>query len=180
VQEFKPLGRYFDVEIRDPCQIDAGTAEALDEAELHRIRADHEHDRDRRCRVPGGGGERHPARYREDRDASLNELGGEHREAVVLLIGRAIVEDEIAVLDKARISQSIYKSYGGTDAGAGPHVDPTDDRKAGLRVHRERPGNGRRRRAAEQLDELAPFQVEHAAPSLGATAIIDRPAAAPA
>ena len=37
-----------------------------------------------------------------------------------------------------------------------------------------------RRRAAEQRDELAPSQVEHAASSPGATAIIDRPAAASA
>jgi hypothetical protein len=110
VQKLDPLGRYFDVEIRDPCQIAAGTAEAFDQAELHWVGADHEQDRDRRCRVPGGGGERHAAGYREDRDASLNELGGEPRKAVVLLIGRAIVDDEIAVLDQARICESVHKS----------------------------------------------------------------------
>jgi hypothetical protein len=91
----------------------------------------------------------------------LNELGGEHREAVVLLIGRAIVDDEIAVLDKARISQSIYKSYSGTDAGAGAHVDPANDRKAGLCVHRERPGNQRRGRPAKEHHQPAPIRLDH-------------------
>src|SRR5262249_35987433 len=89
------------------------------------------------------------------------ELGGEPREAVVLLIGRAIVDDEIAVLDQARISQSIHKSYAGTDPGAGPHVDPANDRKAGLRVHRERPGNRRRGHPAEERHECAPIRLEH-------------------
>src|SRR6516165_9114798 len=42
-----------------------------------------------------------------------------------------------------------------------------------LRAHRERP----RCRAAEQSDEAPPSQIEHAASSPGATAIIDRPAA---
>jgi hypothetical protein len=45
-----------------------------------------------------------------------------------------------------------------------------------LRARYERP----RDRATEQRNELPPSQVEHAAPSPGATAIIDRPAAAPA
>ena len=40
------------------------------------------------------------------------------------------------------------------------------------------PRAARRRRAAEERDELAPSQVEHAASSLDACAIIDRPAAA--
>ena len=57
-----------------------------------------------------------------DRDASLNELGSEPQEAVVLLIGRAIVDDKIAVLDQALISQSVHKSYGGTGAGAGAQM----------------------------------------------------------
>src|SRR5260370_625558 len=127
---------------------------SFDQAELHRVGADHKHDRDRRCRAPGGGGERHAAGYREDRDTSLDQLGGERRQAVVLFIGLAIVDDEVAVLDQARISQSVHKSYGGTDTGAGAHADPANDRKLGLRVHRERPGHrtGHRRRGRPAKD----------------------------
>jgi len=42
-----------------------------------------------------------------------------------------------------------------------------------LRARRERPGC----RTTEQSDEVPPSQIEHAASSPGATAIIDRPAA---
>src|SRR5262249_52323625 len=92
-----------------------------------------------------------------DIDLEPDELGREFGGAVAASLRPAIVDRKVATLDPAEFAQPLHKSgdpmaVGRRRAGA----QETDSRQLSrlLRPRRERP---RRRRAAEQRDELATF-----------------------
>jgi hypothetical protein len=81
----------------------------------------------------------------------LNQFGGERRKAVELIIRRAILNDHVAAFGEAGIFKALDKSFGRCSGGTGPHAQPTNDGKLGLRARRERPTCC----APEKGDEIA-------------------------
>ena len=101
------------------------------------------------------------AASRRDNDIDLepDELGRDLGEALVASLRPAILDRDGAALDPAEFAQPLHK--GGDPLAPGrrrARAQEPDGRQLArlLRARRERP---RRRRAAEQRDELAPFQL---------------------
>src|SRR5215467_15318271 len=130
------------------------SAEASDEPELDRIAADAKDNRDRRGRRLDH--HRRTVVARVDHGHWLaEEIGGQRHQAVILVFSVLVVDRDVAALDKAHAAKALAKRSlhlrgGRTRAAA---QIPDHRHWLPLRACRERP---RRRRAAEQRDEVAP------------------------
>ena len=129
-------------------------AEGCDEAELHRVTANAEHDRNGRGRLLC----RHCRRYAnrdQHRRRKPNQLRGECRQAIRLPLGKAVLDRDISADDEARLFQSLQKRGPERCVGLrGAVAEISDDRQARLRRGPERRKRGR---AADQREELAAF-----------------------
>src|SRR6516165_124787 len=129
------------------------SAEASDEPELDRIAADAKDNRDRRGRRLHH--HRRNVVARVDHGHWLaDEIGGQRHQAVILVFSVLVFDRDVAALDKAHAAKALAKPSlhlrgGRTRAAA---QIPDHRHWLPLRARRDRP---RRRRAAEQRDELA-------------------------
>ena len=155
-QEFQPLCHQLSRDKIDPCQVAARPGEAGDKTKPDRVVANGEDDGDRRgCRL---GRERHRGAFdRDDHgDLSANQFGRQRRQPIELIVGPAVFDRHVLALDIAALLQGLAK-YAQIvrvrrvrRCGA---EEPDHRHRRLLRARCERP---RRRRAAEQRDELAP------------------------
>jgi hypothetical protein len=135
----------------------AGPGETCDQTETDRVLADGEDNwNGRGCRL---GHERPTVAESGDHgDPSPDQVSRQLGEAIQTVLGPAIEDGEIVPLDKTGFPQPCMKSA--QAVGSRPHragADVPDHRQDRLlRPRRARP---HRRRAAEQRDELAPFQL---------------------
>jgi len=91
-------------------------------------------------------------------DVEPKQLLGERGQPVVIALRPAELDEKIATFDPAEIAKSSPQRRDATRVtGRGHKTQEADARRLGrLRVRRERP---RRRRAAQERDKLAPFQL---------------------
>src|SRR5262245_44194586 len=106
---------------------------------------------------------------------TADEIIGECGQSIVLAIGPAVLDRRILALDIAGFAQAPTESgYAGGECYSRSAVEETNHRHRWLlRARRERP---RRRRAAEQRDELAAFHVDFALPLIASPASACHPA----
>src|SRR5262245_6197471 len=130
--------------------------EACDKAIPDRVAPSREYDwYVRRCRL-GGAHRRRSSGRRDHRDLPASQFNCHRRKAVKLTIGPAVFDRQVLALDVAGIHQALAKS---SQAARMPirrvGVDEPDHRQPCLlRPRADRP---RRRRAAEERDEVATF-----------------------
>ena len=135
----------------------AGPVEAWHEAGPDGIAARHEHQR---CCCRDGLGDVHPDAVGDDHgDLPPNEVGRQRSQSVILIVGPAIVDDDVLALDESGFRQSLPKRIDQMrGAGGRSATQETHHRQRRLlRACRERPCG----RAAKQCDELASSWVEH-------------------
>jgi len=143
----------------DSSDITTGPVVARHQTQFDGILAASENDRDgcrgrlRRQRGRGATGTNHC-------DPSAYKLACESRQSIHLTFRPAVFDADIAVLDVTGLTQALVECGHGTRPRGGRcAVEKTDHRhRRLLRARRERP---RRRRAAEEADELAPPYAEH-------------------
>ena len=89
-------------------------------------------------------------------DLPANQIGRQRRQSIELIVGPAILDRHVLALDKAGLLQALAECAQAIRERVGRcGVEEPDHRhRRLLRARRERP---RRRRAAEQRDELAAF-----------------------
>src|SRR5262249_54283591 len=142
----------------DAGRVAARPGEADDEAESNRIVGDAEHDRNgrshrfrRQGRCGASSGDDHG-------DLAAHQLGHHRRQSIVLTLGEAIFDRYAATLDVPGFGQTLAKkSQDLRIRRSRASAEISDHRQLRLlRARRERP---RRRRAAEQRDELAAFHL---------------------
>ena len=95
-----------------------------------------------------------PAGRGDNGHATADEVGHERRQAIVLALQPVVLDRHVLALDVAGFVEAFTERSGKARGGLGrPAADEADHRhRRLLRARRERP---RRRRAAEQRDELA-------------------------
>src|SRR5262245_2353155 len=138
--------------LRQAGDVAARSRQVHNEAGADRVSRRHEDDRDDRRRLLGGNNWCAPPCH-NDVDLEPDEFGGDLGEALFGTFRPAVLDCDGAALDPAKLTQPLQKSgyplsLGRTRARA---QEPNRLRRL-LRVRRERP---RRRRAAEQRDEIA-------------------------
>src|SRR5262252_8798384 len=128
------------------------SAEASDEPELDRIAADAKNNRDRRGRRLDL--HRRNVVARVDHGHWLaDEIGGQRRQAVILVFSVLVVDRDVAALDKAYAAKALAKPslhLRGSRTRAAAQI-PHHRHRGLLRLRRDRP----RCRATEQRDEIA-------------------------
>ena len=156
MQQLKPLWSELGADQGDPGGIPARPIETGDMTHSDGIGRGSEDDRNDlggRDRRPGGDV---AAAGQDDRDLAADEIGRQCRQPIVLTLGPAIFDGQVAALDEARVAQAPVESR---------HIPrPIRRRHAVKRANhrhrwllcscRERPCHCR---TAEQRDELAPF-----------------------
>src|SRR5262249_39592378 len=128
--------------------------QAGDECCRDRVEPGLEDDRDRRgC---GLGSEYRRRAGRDDHGCTpVNQIGGERRQSIMLAVRVAIFDCHAAACDEAGFFQPPQeRSHEVIVLFLRPRAEITNDWKCLLRARRERP---RRRRAADEHDELASF-----------------------
>ena len=121
---------------------------------LHRIITDDEHERHRRAGNPHR--RQHRRRVADDHGRlPAHQIGGEARQPIRLIVSPALLDDDIASFDEPFLAQPFAEFRHEVRKRRGDRVAKKPDHRHRrlLRARRERP---RRRRAAEQRDELAP------------------------
>jgi hypothetical protein len=137
----------------------ARPVEAGDETCRHRIETHDKHDRDGRSRRLGG----HRGRRRCSDDEgyrAANQLGRQRRHAIVLAIGKAVLDRDVLTLRIPRLIQAAPEHGDVRGRLCQPHrsEEADDRRRRMLRARSKRPGDGR---AAEERYELASPHDEH-------------------
>jgi hypothetical protein len=101
VQEPKPLAHNAHCQISDTGRIAPRLVEASDQARFDRVHACAEDDRNGRsqgfyhaCRVRAGGSG-------DDRNTTSNQIGGQFRKPIKLIVGPAIFDRDVTALDEA-------------------------------------------------------------------------------
>jgi hypothetical protein len=88
--------------------IAAWPAKACHQAQLHRIEAGDQDDRDRRRRSPSG---QHRSEIRHDHvDPTMDQIGPQRRQTIVLTFGPAILDCDILSFDEAGVFQALAES----------------------------------------------------------------------
>src|SRR5262249_12877469 len=129
--------------------------EAGDVAERDRIATGGKHNWDCRSRRPGSDYGGVATGRCEHRYLALNQLGREHRQAIVLTICVPIYDPDILVRGVASFPEAIMKGrqHVRCTSGRSALEKPNHWHRGLLRARRERPC----RRAAEERDEIAAF-----------------------
>jgi hypothetical protein len=107
VDEIKAFCCQFDVENSNAGDVSAGPIQAFDNAHSHRIEAGEKNDRDRRGGCLGGQDRR--CVHRDHGHLSLNQIGRQRRQSIVLAVGPAIFDRHVPAFDKARFAQTLTK-----------------------------------------------------------------------
>ena len=149
MEQLQALGRNLHVEHRDTRDVPAWPAQAGNQTDAYGIVAPNIDDRDHcRCRL-----RRQRIRIADGQDhcdPAGHHIGNDRRQSIGLTAGRAIFDCEVATFDQARFFQTLLKP---DIASHGRAAQVTNHRhRRLLPPSHERP---RRRRAAEQPDELA-------------------------
>ena len=159
-QKFESLASKIGRLDRQAGDVAARSRQTRDQAGADRVPRRREDDRDDRCRLLCRDDCR-GSRRDNDIDLEPDELGRDLGEALAASLRPAILDRDGAALDPAEFAQPLHKSGGplapGRRRARAQEPDGRQLRRL-LRARRERP---RRRRAAEQRDELAP---SHALP----------------
>src|SRR5262249_26511643 len=143
----------------DTGDVAARSAEALDKAELDRVQAEAEDDRNRRgC---GFGRERRgrAARCGDDSHPAADEIGYQFRNSGKVVLCPAVFDRYVLTLDVAGFAQSFAKRCQQTRHRLRRiRMEISDDWNGWLlRARRKRPSNRRCGRAGESQNELAPL-----------------------
>ena len=157
MQEPQPLCHQLSIEKIDAGRVAARPGEAGDKTKPDRVIADAEDDRDRRgcsfgrqCgQVAGRGDHGH---------LSANQIGHQCRQAIVLALQPVVLDCHVLAFDGAGFVEAFAERGRIARVGIGRSVSDKPDHRHRrlLCARRERP---RGRRAAEQRDEIAPFQL---------------------
>src|SRR5215813_13734874 len=180
VQEPEPLGYQLVAHGVDTGDVAARSAEALDKAELDRVQAEAEDDRNRRgC---GFGRERRgrAARCGDDSYPAADEIGHQFRKSGKVVPCPAVFNCYVLTLDVAGFAQSFAERCQQARRRLRRiRMHISDDRNARLlRARRERPKKrSRRRRTAEQRYELAALHSTTSSASASTVGGISRPSA---
>jgi hypothetical protein len=156
-QKLQPLCRQLVRKKVDPGQVAAGPGKARDETSSDRVVADVENDRNGRGCCLGRERRQVPPEGGDHCDAAANEIGGQRRQSIGLVVGPTVFYRDVLAFDVANVLEPLAE---------GPHrfyvalgrlwVEETDHRhRCLLRPCRKRP----RRGATEQRYELTPFQL---------------------
>src|SRR5262245_40136273 len=163
MQEFQPLCRQLATVKIDTRRIATRLSEASDETQPDRVFGSHENDGGHfAC---GFGSRRRRVAYGDDHsDPSVNQFGCEHRQPIELPLRPAVYDRYILALDIAAILQTLAKSTQtvGAYVRRCRRVEETDHRHR--RLLRARGEGPRRRRAAEERNELPPSHAGHGLP----------------
>src|SRR5215475_14201693 len=138
-----------------PCRVAAWPVEAGDEAELDRVVAGTEDDRngrgccfgsERRLRAPCRG---------DDGDVTVNQIGRERRQPIELVLRPAKFDRDVVAVDEPGFLQAVTECrYPVNGIGSRGGIKETDHRyRLSLRARHERPPHS----AAEQRDKCAAF-----------------------
>ena len=162
MQKSESLCRQCTGQYRHPGDISTRPIETRDETEPNGIIAGHEGDRNRiGCRL----GRDHRRAIREDhRNVTADQVGRKCGQAIVLIVRPTAFDRDVATLDIAGIFKTLFERVRHRRVTVGRcAVEKTDHGPVRpLCMPHVRPNErGRSRRAAEQLDELAPSHVEH-------------------
>jgi hypothetical protein len=143
----------------DACQVAARPGEAGDKTELDRVFANHEHNRDcRGCRLGRKRRSGTSARCNHG-DPSANQFGRQGWQPIYLTLGPAVFDHDVLAFDIAGVFQALAKCalLVRQCVVKRSGVEKSDHRHRWLlRAYGDWP---RRRRAAEQRDEIASSQL---------------------
>ena len=154
-QQLEPLGGQLADEKIDPGHVAGGPGKAADETEPDRVFGDHEDDGDRRGRRLGGH-RRNRAHGGDHGNLPANEVGDQGRQPVVLTLGKAVDDRRVLALDVARLLETLAETVQSVRDRVGRRViEKSYRRHRRLGPRGDRP---RRRHAADERDELAPFE----------------------
>src|SRR5262249_33727432 len=157
-EEAQSLCHRFSVEKIDASRIAARPGETGDQAQLDRVFADAEHDRDRRGRGLGRKRGRLALGCGNHGDATADEIGHERWQAIILALQPVVLDHHVLVLNVAGFVEAFAEGSARTRGILGrPSTDKADDRHRWLlcaHPRRKRPSS---RYTAEQSDELAAF-----------------------
>src|SRR5262249_32197236 len=156
VQKCQPLRTQLIRKKIDSRQVATRLGEAGDKAELHRVVADAEDDRDGRGRSFGHLGGIVAGWRGDDGYTTTHEVSHERRKAIEFALQPMVVHHYVLSLDVARFVEALAER-GGKGRIRRSGIDEADDRHRWLlRPRRERP---RGSRATEKRDELAPLHL---------------------
>jgi hypothetical protein len=127
MQKPESLGFHFGDEQVYPGGVSSRAIEARDEAEVDGVSANHKYDRNCRCCTFGRKCRRLAAYRNNDRHLTMDQVGGESREPIVLSVSPAILDRNVLALNVAGLLQT-------------------------LKERADRSSNGGRRKAAEEPD----------------------------
>src|SRR5215472_5092013 len=160
---------------RDTGDIAARPVETGNEAELNRVAAACEDDRDRRSRRLGYDCRRGVV-HSDHRYLTAHQISCEVGQSVGLVLRPAILDRHILTLDVAGFTKALAEcSQKVCTIGRPRDAEESHDRhRRLLRARRERPGGGR---AADERDELAPLHSITASARASSVGGISRPSA---
>jgi hypothetical protein len=156
-QQFEFLTTSIRYLVRQTGDVAARSRQTSDQAGPDRVRHRREHDRDDRCRMLCREGCRGCHRD-NDIDLEPGKLGRDLGEAFLASLRPAILDRDGAILSPTKLAQSLHKSGEALALSRRRGTQESDGRQFArlLRTGREWPHGSR---AAEQRDELAPFQL---------------------
>src|SRR5262245_13010608 len=156
MQEPQPFGTNFTEEKIEPGRIAARPGEVRDETYSCWVFGDAEDDRDRRGSSFGRKRSRGVAGRGDNVHAASDEVRHQRRQATVLSFKPMVLDRYVLTLDIAGVTEAgaERRRVSRHATGRTGVYDPDDRHRRLLRARRDRP---RRRRAAEQRDEFAPF-----------------------
>jgi hypothetical protein len=106
VEQLQPLGGELPGDEGHAGQVSARSAQARDEPDVDRIGTGHENDRNRLRRGLGGERPIDGAGRNDDGYATLHQIGRQPRQPIILILREAILDTEVAALDKPGFLQA--------------------------------------------------------------------------
>src|SRR5262249_7889173 len=153
-QQFERVGGHVHGQGGHAGEVAARSVEASDKSKLDRVVCYLKHDRNGRrrrlrgqCRRNAGG---HNHRY-----LTPNEIGGQRRQSIVLIVSPAVLDRDVLAGDKSGFFQGLDERgyHGVVTSGRRVPKEPDARHRRLLRMRRDRPRN---RPTTEQHDEVAP------------------------
>src|SRR5215211_1016696 len=138
------------------------------EPERHRVFRNREDDRDGRGGGLGGNGWSGAAMSNDDGDLLANQIGRQRRQSIKLVLGPAIIDQDVLTLDIAGVLEALAKPARALRKTVRRYCTEKADHRYRRLLHggllRARSKRARRR-AAEQSDELPPPHVRLTLPA---------------
>ena len=111
VHDLQPLWAYLVGECGHAGQVTAGSAQAGNKSQRDRIGAGEKHNRNCIGRCLGGPRPGNPAERCDRCHLAAYEIGGQGRQSIILTLRPAVLDSQIAALDKAGFLQPIAKGF---------------------------------------------------------------------